>query len=270
MPEIQLSCGTVHYSESGAGTPMLLLHANPGDARDFEAVIPALSQRYRVIAVDWPGYGRSQMPAKPETRGALFFYDVLREFVEALQLPPAIVLGNSLGGNAAARRAIDRPDRVKALVLVAPGGFTPHNFITRTFCAWMGSRWSMSPRLWASLYLRKRTPLVRKMLDRASGPQSEPERLVLNRAVWRSFAEPRHDLRPVASSIAVPTLLLFGQHDPAIPARKDGRVAAGLIPGARFFAMPCGHASFAELPELFLQRLLAFLDSAAGDSGVPA
>ena len=55
MPEIQLSCGTVHYSESGAGTPMLLLHANPGDARDFEAVIPALSQRYRVIAMDWPG-----------------------------------------------------------------------------------------------------------------------------------------------------------------------------------------------------------------------
>lgn len=264
MPELKLSCGTVHYSETGEGTPLVLLHANPGDGRDFDPIIPTLAQRYRVIALDWPGYGGSQMPENPESRGALFFYDMLREFVNVLQLPPAIFLGNSLGGNAAARLAIDSPDHVKALVLVAPGGFTPHNFITRTFCAWMGSRWAMSPRMWAGLYLRKKTPGVRAMLERASSEQTAPERLTLNRAVWRSFAEPRHDLRPVAASISVPTLLLFGKQDPAIPAGKDGRVAARLIPGASFFAMPCGHASFAELPDLFLQRLLPFLDSAAG------
>ena len=70
MPELQLSTGRVHYTESGAGTPLLLLHANPGDSRDFDPVIPALAQRHRVLALDWPGYGRSQMPAAPQTPSA--------------------------------------------------------------------------------------------------------------------------------------------------------------------------------------------------------
>ena len=270
MPELQLSTGRVHYTESGAGTPVLLLHANPGDSRDFDPVIPALAQRHRVLALDWPGYGRSQMPAAPQTRDALFFHGVLREFIDALHLPPVILVGNSLGGNAAARLVIEAPQRVKALVLVAPGGFTRHNVITRAFCAWMGSRWAMSPRRWAGLYLRKRTPAVRAMLERAALEQSTPERLMLNRAVWRSFAEPRHDLRSSAAAIRAPALLLFGRQDPAIPANRDGRVAAGLIPGAKFSVMPCGHASFAEVTDLFLAQLLPFLDAVAGGSGEPA
>ena len=158
MPTLNLSSGTVHYTDTGHGRPLMLLHANPGAVRDFDAVIPALAASHRVIALDWPGYGQSAMPAQPQTRGPRYFYDVLVEFLDALKLPPAIFIGNSLGGNAAARLAAQQPQRVKALLLVAPGGFTPHNFITRAFCRVQGSAWAMSPKLWASLYLRKRSP----------------------------------------------------------------------------------------------------------------
>jgi pimeloyl-ACP methyl ester carboxylesterase len=52
MPSVNLSTGAVHYSEHGQGAPLILLHANPGDSQDFEAVIPALAKQYRVLALD--------------------------------------------------------------------------------------------------------------------------------------------------------------------------------------------------------------------------
>lgn len=264
MPTVQLSCGTVHYLEQGHGaTVVLLLSANPGDSRDFEAVMPALAQRYRVLALDWPGYGLSDVPAQPESWSGLHFYTVLREFLTALQLPPAILIGNSVGGNVAARLAIESPAQVRALVLVAPGGFTPHNAATRSFCRLMGSRFALSPRRWAGLYLRKRTPSTFAMLARAAGEQAEPRRLQLNRALWRSFGTPDNDLRAIAGRITAPALLLFGRQDPAIPANKDGRVAAQCLPQARVVNVDCGHAAFAELPDHFLAEVLPFLDACA-------
>ena len=259
MPTVNLSTGTVHYSEHGQGVPLVLLHANPGDSQDFDAVIPALAKSHRVLALDWPGYGQSDLPPRPETATVLLFYTVLREFLNALALAPAFFVGNSVGGNAAARLASEFPELVLGLVLVAPGGFTPHNLITRAFCKFQGSRLSLSPYRFASLYLKQRSSTAKAMLQRASDMQATPERIMLNRAMWRSFGQPESDLRKSARSIKAPTLLLFGRDDPAIPANKDGNVAARCIPSARFVALPCGHASFAEVPELFLAEVGPFL-----------
>lgn len=259
MPLVKLSTGSVYYSDQGEGTPLVLLHANPGDTKDFEAVIPALARSYRVLALDWPGYGRSDLPADPASATVMLFYQVLREFIATLALPPAFFIGNSIGGNAAARLAIESPQLVRGLVLVAPGGFTAHTVITRAFCRLQGSRLSLSPRVFASLYLKHRTPTAEAMLQRAATLQSTPERIALNRALWRSFARPENDLRQTSQDISVPTLLLFGTHDPAIPASKDGMVASRCIPSAQFVAMPCGHAPFAEVPEQFLAKVQPFL-----------
>ena len=265
MPTVTLPTGDVHYTEQGQGAPLVLLHANPGDSRDYEAVMPALAQHFRVLALDWPGYGQSAMPMQPQTRGAVFFYEVLREFLSMMGLSQVSVIGNSLGGNAAARLAIEAPQMVRALVLVSPGGFTAHSMVTRAFCRWQGSAWALSPRMWAGLYLRKRTVTTQCMLQRAATAQATAQatapRLALNRAVWRSFAEHTHDLRPKAAGIQAPTLMLFGRYDPAIPAHKDGAQAAACMPSAQVVAMPCGHAPFAEVPDLFLAQVLPFLTS---------
>lgn len=259
MPSVNLSTGSVHYTEHGQGVPLVLLHANPGDSQDFEAVIPALSEQYRVLALDWPGYGQSSLPKQPEKVGVLFFYQVLREFLTALALPPAFFIGNSLGGNAAARLAIESPELVHALVLVAPGGFTSLNFRTRSFCTLQGSRFSLSPYRFASRYLKCRTVTTRAMLARASTTQAAAPQMTLNRAIWRSFATSDNDLRSIAHGIKAPTLLLFGEYDPNIPADKDGIVAAAIIPNSKLVTLPCGHVSFAEVPELFLAEVQPFL-----------
>jgi pimeloyl-ACP methyl ester carboxylesterase len=267
MPILTLSSGDLHYLDSGRGVPLVLLHANPGDSRDFEVVIPALAKHYRVLALDWPGYGASAMPPTPADANAGFFYGVLSEFLAALVLPPVLIIGNSLGGNAAARLAIESPARVRGLVLVSPGGFTPHTFLTRAFCRLQGSRLALSPRAFAGIYLRQRTPTVRAMLERAATSQATEACLVVNRRVWRGFIEPAHDLRTRAALVSAPTLLVFGARDPVISARTDGRLAASLIPGSKLVVMPSGHAPFAEVPDAFLAEVQPFLERCAAERG---
>lgn len=264
MPYLASSAGLIHYQEAGAGIPLLLLSANPGDSRDFDAIIPALARHYHVIAPDWPGYGRSTLDIAPESVDLAMHDRVLRELLDALGQQPVLIIGNSLGGNVAARLAISCPERVRGLVLVSPGGFTPHNVFTRGFCRWQGSRFALSPRSFAGLYLRRRTPVVEQMLERAVGEQSGGVALLRNRAVWRSFLEADYDLRPQAHRIQSPVMLAYGRMDPVISPYLDGRVARKCLPLARFAEFACGHAPFAELPDAFLAQVEPFLAECAG------
>lgn len=263
MPTVSLPQGQVHFQEFNAGNqagpPLLLLHANPGDSRDFAAIMPVLAAHYRVLALDWPGYGASPLPTTPGAVDGDYFYQVLAALIDALGLDSVILLGNSVGGACAARYAAEYPHRVAALLLVAPGGFTPHNLMTKAFCRLQGSRLALSPQCWASLYVKVKNDHTRAMLNRAAGEQSNPERLALNRAVWRGFVTPNADIRRAAGNITAPTLMMFGAHDPAIPAGKDGREAQRAIPHAETAILPCGHAAFAEMPAEFLAKVMPFL-----------
>ena len=136
MPTVTTSIGTVSYTDAGAGPPVLLLHANLHDSTDYAPVLDGLTQGRRIIAVDWPGHGNS--PAPDTTLGAPEFGDLAIEFVDALDLTQLVVIGNSVGGYAACRIALERPARLTGVVLVNTGGFTPHTPFSRAFCAVMG------------------------------------------------------------------------------------------------------------------------------------
>jgi len=259
MATIRLTQGTLNYRREGRGKALLLLSASPGDHRDFDAVFQALARHFDVIAPDWPGYGASTPLLDPGNASAMAFYEVLVEFLDALQLPRVLLIGNSVGGYAAARLAIEQPERVEKLLLVSPGGFTPHNAFTRFFCRWQGSAFAMPPGLLARFYLRRHTPVANAMRARAAAEQSaEPARSQV-RAVWRSFITPEHDLREQARAIRCPVQLVFGTLDPVIPWWLDGRMAQRAMPHAQFVRLPGGHAPFAEVPDDFLTAALPFL-----------
>src|SRR5690242_12039978 len=157
MDTIRTRTGTIAYEASGQGLPLILLHANPGDHRDYEAVIPALAQHYRVIAVDWPGYGESPAPRSPESASAMLFADVLEDVISGLGLERVALIGNSVGGYAAARFAITHPTQVEALVLVSSGGFTAHNMVSRVFSRLKGTAFltRLIATRFAEAYLKK-------------------------------------------------------------------------------------------------------------------
>src|SRR5262249_16452538 len=117
MPTLKTTLGTIHFQDLGSGDPLVLLHAVLHSSHDYAPVIPSFSKTHRVLALDWPGHGESEMPKNPEKLSAKQMGDVLLEFVTALSLRNACYIGNSLGGYAAARLATERPEWVRGLVL---------------------------------------------------------------------------------------------------------------------------------------------------------
>lgn len=109
----------------GEGTPVVMLHGGgPGAtgmsnfARNIE---PLVAAGHRVIVPDLPGYGRSTKGVdRTDPFGDLAL--AVRGLLDALELDRAHLIGNSYGGAAALRLALDRPDRVDRLVLMGPGG----------------------------------------------------------------------------------------------------------------------------------------------------
>jgi 4,5:9,10-diseco-3-hydroxy-5,9,17-trioxoandrosta-1(10),2-diene-4-oate hydrolase len=93
----------IAYDDEGAGSVLVCLHAIGHGARDFRRLRARLSSRYRVIALDWPGQGRSGDDRLPAS--AARYAELLAGFVDALRLGELVVLGNSIGGAAAIRFA---------------------------------------------------------------------------------------------------------------------------------------------------------------------
>jgi pimeloyl-ACP methyl ester carboxylesterase len=103
------------------GVPVLLIHGNVSAARFWEELMLALPETYHVVAPDLRGYGRSERAPLDATRGVRDFSDDLFALVEALGLDRPHVVGWSLGGNIAVQYAIDHPDALRSLTLVAGG-----------------------------------------------------------------------------------------------------------------------------------------------------
>jgi pimeloyl-ACP methyl ester carboxylesterase len=87
----------------------------------WDVLVPLLDPALRIVAFDLPGFGRSAKPnAAYDTR---FFGDVLGSVIETLAPGPVVLCGHSLGGYIAANYAVEHPDRVERLILIAPAGF---------------------------------------------------------------------------------------------------------------------------------------------------
>jgi pimeloyl-ACP methyl ester carboxylesterase len=246
--------------ESGTGPGLVLLHANGGDHRDFAPITGRLAESHRVHAIDWPGWGESEPTGNPAATG---YAALLPRILDRLGGGPFVLLGNSVGGFAAIHAAATRPDLVRALVLVDPGGFTPRWAGTIAACRAIGSE-RLAPsmmRILPRLYLRRSSPAVDAIRLRSVAMSHEPDRVSAFASIWRSFATPEHDARDAAARVTAPTLLVWGSMDPVLPWFVDGRRARRALHRAEVVTLPCGHQAFAEMPEEFLAAVGPFLRS---------
>jgi pimeloyl-ACP methyl ester carboxylesterase len=236
----------------------VLLAANGGDARDFAAVVPRLSGRFSVYAVDWPCFGAAPPPGAPGAVTAMSLADLVIDLVRTLP-GPALLAGNSVGGYSAVRAAIAEPARVRGLLLVNTGGFTAHNPVSRTACRLLGMP-SVGGRVagWlARATVHARTEAASGIVSRARAIASDRTQAAAYAGVWRSFCDPAHDLRERARAVRAPVRLLWGKRDFVLPAWADGQNATRALPEASFRVVDCGHAAHAELPEVFVEEVEA-------------
>ena len=250
------------YDDEGTGPALVCLHAIGHGARDFERLRARLSPRYRVIALDWPGQGRSGDDRTPAS--AARYADLLAGFVHALRLDEWVVLGNSIGGAAAIQFAAKHVRETRAVVLVDPGGLDEvgalARFVTGRMAAFFaagarGARWfPWAFRRYYGLVLPG--PAARAQRERiiAAAPEIAP---ILVQA-WRSFGQPSADSRALAASLSCPVLVAWAKQDRIIQLGRN-RPAIARIAHARLELFPGGHSPFLECPDEFERSLEAFL-----------
>jgi pimeloyl-ACP methyl ester carboxylesterase len=261
MTTMHTSLGAVSYADEGSGPPIVLLHAALHDRTDFAPVTNALGQGRRVIALDWPGHGESPLPTTPLS--AVEFGDLLVEFADRLNLTNTVIIGNSVGGYAACRLAMERPERVAGVVLVNNGGFTPHSIFTRFFCGVMGRPAvikAVFPRF-VRAYMHAKNPTDKAIVNRVVARAKTDDGARIAAALWKSFTDPDHDLRARAAQISAPVLITWGAKDITAPPRW-GKAVHSAIPGSRFETLPTGHVVFSSEPQAWLDMVLPFVDAA--------
>ncbi len=250
----------LHYEEAGLGEiGLMCLHGISSNSASWRYQLAGLSDRYRVIAWDAPGYGGSDDP--PGGYPLSWLSDSLADLLDELGLEKVVVVGLSMGGVVAQEFAGHYPARLSALVLAdtnTGGGARPPDERKARLDARLKAIETLTPREIA----RQRAPAL-------LSPQAPPALLAevedmiarLHPVGYRqaAIALDGADTRPVLAQIAVPTLVLWGEHDSITP-RPEAQTLYEGIPQAQFeIIQGAGHLSNLEKPERFNQALRDFL-----------
>ncbi|MGK8501871.1 4,5:9,10-diseco-3-hydroxy-5,9,17-trioxoandrosta-1(10),2-diene-4-oate hydrolase [Nocardia asiatica] len=263
----------LHYHEAGVGNgpTIVLLHGGgPGASSwsNFARNIPVLAQHFHVLAVDQPGYGRSD---KPTEHPQYFVHSAaaLKDLLDHLEITSRVhLLGNSLGGGAAVRFALDYPDRAGKLVLMGPGGLSTNLFAPDpTEGVKLLSKFNYEPtRENLEAFLRimvfDQSLVTDELIDERFASASTPEALAATRAMGKSFASADFEqgmLWRDAYKLRQPVLLIWGREDRVNP--LDGAlVATKLIPRAQLHVFGgCGHWAQLEKFHEFNRLAIDFL-----------
>jgi 4,5:9,10-diseco-3-hydroxy-5,9,17-trioxoandrosta-1(10),2-diene-4-oate hydrolase len=251
--------------DEGSGDALVCLHAIGHDARDFARLRERFRDRRRVIALDWPGQGRSPREAGRAT--AARYATLLGGVLDRLDVRTCVLLGNSIGGAAAIEWAAREPERVRGLVLEDPGGLAPvDDRAAQAFLAGMarffdagahGARWFH--RAFAIYYrIVLQRPAARAARARIVASAYDVAPVLAD--AWRGFADPASDVRPLAPRIGCPVLFAWATRDRIIPLSRS-LPAVRTFPNARIARFRAGHAAHLETPDAFEEALEDFLAS---------
>ena len=250
------------YRDLGEGEPLVLLHAFPLNGRMFESQMRAFSGSHRVVAPDYPGFGRSpRTPAQPDVR---YYAEGVRGLLDRLHLERVILGGVSMGGYVAFECMRLFPERVRALVL-ANTRAEPDSEEMRETRKEMALRVAeegvgvlvelQMERLLTPDTLQNDEELVENV--RAMIFDNSPDGAVAALGAMRE----RPDSTPLLGKIGVPTFVVGGEED-GISSPEVMSAMAAKIPGARHVTIPrTGHLSNLEAPEQFNAALADFLQS---------
>ena len=261
--------------------PLVLLHGLGANKASWLPVVPDLASRYRVIAVDLPGFGAS---SKPRGRyNAQWFSDHVVRFLEVMGLDSVFLAGNSLGGRIAMEVAMREPDRVAAIVCLCPAAAFTHRPA-------LGFVRLLRPELGIGAFNLPRNAIKQNLRQLFADPGCIEEQWYDSAiddflAYWRS---PRGRLAFLAalrnvyldephgeegfwsrlSQMKPPALFIYGRRDVLISARFATRIQRYLATARVVEWEDCGHVPQLEFPERTTKELVDFFSSV--EAGVKA
>lgn len=262
--------------------PVVMVHGLGGWAENWSEIVPAVAGTgRRAIAVDLPGFGASERArgARYFDPDAPFYAAFVHALLDALGIRRAHLAGHSLGGAIAFTATVWRPERVRSLTLVAPGGLAKSLILELRLLALPGME--------LLVRLRRSPAVTRRILHSCfHDPRRCPEEVVAQALRYGApaAAEMVRALRSAVSPLGGirdevrlpwiarsgrwqgPTLVVWGREDAIIPAAA-AEEARRIAPHAELRTIPsCGHLVMVERPREMLEAFIPFLDQALARS----
>lgn len=263
--------------EMGSGAPVVLVHGLGGSWQNWLENIPALARDHRVVAMDLPGFGRSEMP---EEKISITGYGRwVRSLLGELRIERADVVGNSMGGFIGAELAIRVPELVERLVLVSAAGLAVEHQrhdrimallfkterVSALYATWIAAHADFiatrarTRQLGLSFVIRHPgrlpAPLLAEQVRGTGSPGFLPALDALT----------SYPIRDRLGDIGCPTLIVWGTDDHLVPL-KDASEFERLIPDARKVIFDdTGHVPMLERPARFNELVEDFLHEAPGE-----
>ncbi|MCZ2341018.1 MAG: alpha/beta hydrolase [Bacteroidales bacterium] len=252
----------VNYAERGRGTPVVLLHAFPQSHEMWIPQITALSDQYRIIAPDLPGFGGSSLPQEGWTVESAA--DRIADFLSGIGLTEPVVLGGlSMGGYVALAFARRHPDRLRGLILAdtRAEADSPEAHANREAAITLAEAQGtaavfagMRPHALGATTHQHRPAVVAEATRIA---QAQPAPAVV--AAIRALRD-RPDASSCLPGLTIPALVIVGDEDTLTPP-DVARGLADRLPMAQLVVLPgAGHLSNLETPELFNAAIRSFLE----------
>jgi len=264
MPEVVIRGARLSYLERGKGPPVVFSHGFLWSGRMFDAQVAALESRFRCIAYDHRGQGKSEVTESGYTIDELT--DDAAALIQQLGAAPCHFVGLSMGGFIGMRLAARRPELLKSLSLVetSSGAEPPFKVVKYRALMAIARVAGLKPVSGAAM----KTMFGRKFLTDPSraGLRAEQQRLLEANSLQgvlrtlKSAVVERPPIEGELSKIRCPTLVMVGDQDVATVPAKAERIHA-LIAGSKLVVIPgAGHTSSVEEPEAVNASLVPFIE----------
>jgi pimeloyl-ACP methyl ester carboxylesterase len=275
----------LRYLDMGHGPPLLLVHGLGASWRIWAENVADLATDHRVIAVDLPGFGRSQALSAPTD--IAHYADVLARLLDRIGVQRATVAGHSLGGVVVQRLAIGHPDRLDGLMLVSSGSLRLAARQTLAFYGLAASSAVLS-RMAPLAYFAGPTLRVAMMVEpfrrhiaahAVHDPTDFPSKYVAEMLAHAAFSPGfavamRAAMRPgiwdQADRIETRTLILSGESDRIVPVQAVKELSDRIPNASLELWSDVGHHPMLERPARFNERLRAYVRERTQSDGVPA
>jgi len=259
--------------EAGSGQPVVALHGLGGTKGSFIPTVAALSGRFRVIAIDLPGFGDSDKPIGA-SYDARFFARAVIELLDALELDRVHLIGNSLGGRVALEVGLQYPDRVDRLALLCPSlawrrerPWAPLLRLTRPELGLV----PLAPRLVVEAIVRRLIPSggegwsaagVDEFLRAYLTPAGRAAFYAAARHIYLEEPHGEDGFWRRLRGLQADALFVWGRRDRLVPVAFARHVSEAL-PRARHVELDCGHVPQVERPSQTHNAVGEFLAEAA-------
>jgi pimeloyl-ACP methyl ester carboxylesterase len=256
MPYTNVDGVRLYYEDLfSEAPPLLLIHGAAQDTLSWRFNTEYLSQAFRVLAIDLPGHGKSQLPSGGAVDNLETYAVYAERFMSELGISRYLVMGHSMAGGIAMHLALRHPERIAAAILVDGACYTSGTYGEETF-----ELVSINPTDWFEVNFRTicspQTPQERVEEIAFDVRRCAPEVAMNDIRAYAAL-----DLREQAPDIRTPVVALHGEHDWSIPSELGKRTTELVAGPSRFVPIKdAGHFPHTETPESFHRAFQEALD----------